>query len=214
MIKNTIKNAIFVLMYQKIIKPRIDFCAALAVFILLLPILLLVAVLLFFANGGNPFFIQKRPGKKERIFNIIKFKTMHDKRDDKGELLPDNERLTKVGRIIRKTSLDELPQLINVIKGDMSLIGPRPLLPEYLSLYNEEQQKRHQVKPGITGWAQVNGRNAISWEKKLAYDVWYVENSSFLLDVKIVLKTIKKVLVSEGVLADGSATIGRFKGNG
>jgi len=214
LIKNTIKNTIFVLMYQKIIKPIIDFCAALAVFILLLPILLLVAILLFFANGGTPFFIQKRPGKKERIFNIIKFKTMHDKRDDKGELLPDNERLTKVGHIIRKTSLDELPQLINVIKGDMSLIGPRPLLPEYLSLYNEEQQKRHQVKPGITGWAQVNGRNAISWEKKLAYDVWYVENSSFLLDVKIVLKTIKKVLVSEGVSADGSATIGRFKGNG
>jgi lipopolysaccharide/colanic/teichoic acid biosynthesis glycosyltransferase len=201
-------------MYQKIGKPIIDFTAALAVLILLFPLLFLLTILLFFANGASPFFIQARPGKKERVFHIIKFKTMHDAKNEKGELLPDNERLTRLGHLVRKTSLDELPQLINVLKGDMSLIGPRPLLPEYLSLYNEEQQKRHQVKPGITGWAQVNGRNAISWEKKLAYDVWYVEHISFLLDVKIVLKTIKKVLVSEGVSADGSATIGRFKGNG
>jgi lipopolysaccharide/colanic/teichoic acid biosynthesis glycosyltransferase len=201
-------------MYKKIGKPILDFSAALVVLILLFPLLFLLTVLLFFANGASPFFIQARPGREGHIFYIIKFKTMHDAKNEKGELLPDNERLTKLGHLVRKTSLDELPQLINVLKGDMSLIGPRPLLPEYLSLYNEEQQKRHQVKPGITGWAQVNGRNAISWKKKLAYDVWYVDNISFLLDVKIVLKTIKKVLISEGVSADGSTTIGRFKGNG
>jgi len=200
-------------MYHSFFKILIDFTAAFVVLVFLSPLLVLVALFLAIANQGSPFFIQTRPGKNERLFNIIKFKTMNDKKDEKGNLLSDTDRLTTIGKIVRKTSLDELPQLINVLKGDMSLIGPRPLLPQYLPLYSQEQKKRHQVKPGITGWAQVNGRNAISWQDKFKYDVWYVKNISFLLDIKIVFLTIKKVLVSEGIAAEGSSTIGRFEGN-
>ena len=201
------------MIYQKITKPILDFSLALIALLLLSPILLLVTLFLAFANNGKPFFIQTRPGKNERLFNIIKFKTMNDKKDKNGELLSDAERLTAIGKFVRKTSLDEIPQLINVLKGDMSLIGPRPLLPEYLSLYNNEQKKRHNVKPGITGWAQINGRNAISWENKFKFDIWYVNNISFLTDIKIFFKTIKKILISEGISANGNVTIGKFKGN-
>lgn len=168
---------------------------------------------LFFLNNGKPFFIQPRPGKNEKIFKLIKFKTMNDKRDKLGYLLPDEKRLTVVGKFVRKTSLDEIPQLINVIKGDMSLVGPRPLLVEYLPLYNEEQKRRHEVKPGITGWAQVNGRNAISWEEKFKYDVWYVDHLSFILDLKILLLTIKKVFKREGISSTNAATMERFTGS-
>jgi lipopolysaccharide/colanic/teichoic acid biosynthesis glycosyltransferase len=173
----------------------------------------MIMLVLSLHNGGNPFFVQKRPGKNDRIFRIIKFKTMNNTKNDAGELLPDVERLTGVGKWIRATSLDEIPQLINVLIGDMSLVGPRPLLPEYLSLYSEEQKKRHLVKPGITGWAQVNGRNAISWEEKLRLDVWYVNHISFLWDIKIIFKTAKKVFKREGIQAANEATTTRFKGN-
>lgn len=177
------------------------------------PLFVLIFLLLFIANGGKPFFSQKRPGKNEKIFRIIKFRTMNDKRDKKGNLLPDVQRLTKIGSFVRKTSLDEIPQLINVLKGDMSLIGPRPLLPEYLSLYNESQKKRHLVRPGITGWAQINGRNAISWKQKFEYDVWYADHVSFPLDIKILILTIKKVFFREGISQEGQATVETFKGN-
>ncbi len=201
-------------MYHLFFKRLIDFVASLTVLLALFPVLVLAALLLAIVNKGTPFFIQARPGKNEKIFKIIKFKTMSNQTDSDGNLLPDDKRLTKIGTFIRKTSLDELPQLINVVKGEMSLIGPRPLLPQYLALYNEEQKRRHQVKPGITGWAQVNGRNALSWDEKFKHDIWYIEHLSFWLDVKIVLKTIQKVLRADGIAADGSATIGRFKGNG
>ncbi|PJA06310.1 MAG: lipid carrier--UDP-N-acetylgalactosaminyltransferase, partial [Flavobacteriales bacterium CG_4_10_14_0_2_um_filter_35_18] len=164
------------------------------------------------ANNGKPFFFQLRPGKNGKIFKIVKFKTMNDKKDHEGNLLPDAKRLTKIGSFVRKTSLDELPQLFNVLKGEMSLIGPRPLLVEYLPLYSEEQNRRHEVKPGITGWAQVNGRNAISWEDKFKYDVWYVDNASFLVDMRILFLTIKKVLGSENISSKTSLTIEKFKG--
>lgn len=180
--------------------------------LILSPIFVVVTFFLYFANDGSPFFFQTRPGKNEKLFNIIKFKTMNDRKDSNGNLLPDAERLTKVGKFVRKTSLDEIPQLINVIKGDMSLIGPRPLLPEYLPLYNAFQKQRHQVRPGITGWAQVNGRNAIGWDQKFEYDVWYVKHLSFLLDSKILLLTIKKVFVSEGISSDTSVTMEKFTG--
>ena len=190
-----------------------DLLLSLIGFIILFPIFLIVWLLLIIANEGKPFFLQARPGKNERIFKIIKFKTMNDKKDAEGGLLPDDKRLTAIGKFVRKTSLDEIPQLLNVIKGDMSLIGPRPLLMQYLSLYNSKQKRRHEVRPGITGWAQINGRNAISWEKKFDLDVWYVENVSFALDLKIILKTIRKVFVSEGISAEGEATMAAFKGN-
>jgi lipopolysaccharide/colanic/teichoic acid biosynthesis glycosyltransferase len=177
------------------------------------PLLLVVTVLLAIANNGKPFFFQKRPGKNGQLFTIIKFKTMNDKIDKKGKLLSDAKRLTAIGNLVRKTSLDEIPQLINVLKGDMSLIGPRPLLPEYLPLYNEIQKKRHYVRSGITGWAQVNGRNTISWQQKFEYDVWYVEHLSFKLDVQIILKTIKKVIQSEGIYTGTNTLMNRFKGN-
>ncbi len=170
-------------------------------------------LLLLIANNGKPFFLQQRPGKNEKIFTVIKFKTMNDKKDENGNLLPDEERLTTIGKFIRKTSLDEIPQLLNVIKGDMSLVGPRPLLVEYLPLYNEFEKRRHEVKPGITGWAQVNGRNAISWQQKFEYDVWYVDHLSFGLDMKILFMTFVKVFKSEGINAAGSATMEKFKGN-
>jgi lipopolysaccharide/colanic/teichoic acid biosynthesis glycosyltransferase len=200
-------------MYKHFFKPLIDFLAAFFSLLLLSPLLILVGIFIAIANRGNPFFIQKRPGKDERIFQIIKFKTMNDKKDENGNLLSDAERLTTKGRVIRKASIDELPQLINVLKGDMSLIGPRPLLPQYLELYNEKQKQRHLTKPGITGWAQVNGRNAISWQQKFEYDVWYVNNINFILDVKIILMTLKKVFTSKDIAADGSATVSRFNGN-
>lgn len=200
-------------MYQRFLKPAIDFVIALSALLLLSPLLLLIAVLLALSNRGNPFFVQKRPGKNGRIFKIIKFKTMTDQRDLHGNLLPDYQRLTFMGKVVRKSSLDELPQLINVVKGDMSLVGPRPLLPEYLELYNEEQQKRHDVKPGITGWAQVNGRNALSWEEKFTYDVEYVERVSPRLDAKIILTTVEKVVRRHGVNANNYVTMEAFKGN-
>lgn len=200
-------------MYPNIIKPFLDFVVAVVAIIIFSPVILVVMILLFIANNGKPFFFQKRPGKKGRIFKVIKFKTMNDRKDAAGRLLPDADRLTSVGRFVRKTSLDELPQLINVLKGDMSFVGPRPLLVDYLPLYNEEQAKRHNVKPGITGWAQVNGRNAISWERKFEYDVWYVKNLSLILDLKILALTALKVVKSEGINADGAATMEKFTGN-
>lgn len=200
-------------MYKLVIKSIIDFCVSLIVLIVLFPIIFGVILLLFVSNDGKPFFFQLRPGKNERIFKIIKFKTMNDKKDSEGNLLSDAERLTKIGQLVRKTSLDELPQLINVLKGDMSLIGPRPLLPEYLPLYNETQKLRHDVKPGITGWAQVNGRNAISWQQKFDFDVWYVNHVSFLLDCKIVFLTIKKVFKREGITSENSVSAEAFKGD-
>ncbi len=200
-------------MYKKFLKRFIDFSAACIGLLLLSPIFMLVTLGLYFANQGKPFFFQQRPGKNERIFKIIKFKTMNDKRDIHGNLLPDAERLTKIGSFVRKTSLDEIPQLINVLKGDMSLIGPRPLLVQYLPLYNAHQARRHQVRPGITGWAQINGRNAISWQQKFDYDVWYVDNISLVLDIKIFFLTIKKVFVREGITQEGQATMEAFKGN-
>lgn len=200
-------------MYTQLIKPLGDFCFATVVLLLLAPILVFIAVFLTISNQGSPFFIQKRPGKNQRIFKIIKFKTMNDARDASGRLLPDAKRLTIVGKFVRKFSLDEIPQFLNVLKGDMSLIGPRPLLPDYLHLYSDFQNQRHQVKPGITGWAQVNGRNAISWDQKFEYDIWYVTNISFSLDLKIFYKTIGKVLKSEGINAANAATIEPFNGN-
>ena len=200
-------------MYKNFIKPAIDFVLALVGFLFLSPVFVLVMIGLFFANDGKPFFFQLRPGKDGKIFKIIKFKTMTDKKDENGNLLPDADRLTKIGSFVRKTSLDEIPQLLNVIKGDMSLVGPRPLLPKYLELYNDFQCRRNEVKPGITGWAQVNGRNSISWEKKFEYDVWYVDNVSFLLDIKILILTVLKVVKSEGINEQGQATSNEFKGN-
>jgi len=199
-------------MYKDFFKRLLDFTAALIGLLLLSPILIIVSIGLFFANSGKPFFFQARPGKGGKIFRIVKFKTMNDKKDAAGNLLSDAERLTPIGAFVRKTSLDEIPQLINVLKGDMSLIGPRPLLVQYLPLYSAEQARRHDVRPGITGWAQVNGRNAISWKQKFAYDVWYVDHISFLLDVKIFFLTIKKVFVREGISADGHVTITPFTG--
>ena len=191
-----------------------DFCIVLSVLLVIWPILLIITLWLHFANkGAGTFFTQERPGKNGKIFKVIKFKTMTDERDVNGKLLPDADRLTKVGKFVRSTSIDELPQLINVLKGDMALIGPRPLLPQYLPLYNKEQARRHEVRPGITGWAQVNGRNAISWSKKFELDVWYVDHCSFCLDLKIIFLTIKKVFIREGISQEGQATIEPFNGN-
>src|SRR5690554_3657765 len=200
-------------MYKNYFKHLFDFLAAFFGLILLSRIFIVVMIGLYFANQGKPFFFQSRPGKNERIFKIVKFKTMNDKKDQSGNLLPDAERLTKIGGFVRKTSLDEIPQLINVLKGDMSLIGPRPLLPQYLPLYNETQKRRHEVRPGITGWAQVNGRNAISWQKKLELDVEYVENLSLMMDLKVFFATFKKVFRSEGISQEGQATAEPFNGN-
>ncbi|WP_188405043.1 sugar transferase [Psychroflexus salis] len=200
-------------MYKSSLKPTFDFLAAFFGLLVLSPIFIVTTIALAIANNGKPFFFQKRPGKNEHIFSIIKFKTMNDKKDAHGDLLSDAERLTAVGKFVRKTSLDEIPQLLNVLKGDMSLIGPRPLLPEYLPLYNLEQKKRHNVKPGITGWAQVNGRNAISWDDKFKLDVEYVNQQSFLFDLKILILTFKKVFVSEGINQAGQATATKFEGN-
>ena len=200
-------------MYCKIIKPGFDIIFSIIILILLFPFMVIVIILLKLFNKGTPFFTQSRPGKNGVIFKVIKVKTMNDKRDAKGNLLTDAERLTPIGKLIRSSSFDELPQLINVIKGDMSLVGPRPLLVEYLPLYNKTQQRRHKVRPGITGWAQVNGRNAISWEKKFECDVWYVENISFIVDMKILWMTLKKVFICEGINQHGQATAEKFNGN-
>lgn len=200
-------------MYKLFFKRFFDLVLSFIGLILLSPIFIIITILLFFSNQGKPFFFQRRPGLNEKIFSIIKFKTMNDKKDKEGYLLPDAHRLTKVGKFVRKTSLDEIPQLINVLKGDMSLIGPRPLLPEYLPLYNDEQRQRHNVRPGITGWAQVNGRNAISWKDKFSYDIWYVKNLSLSLDVNIIILTVAKVIKSEGINKAGESTTTKFKGN-
>ncbi len=199
-------------MYKYFFKSFFDFLLAFAGLVILSPFFILIFLALFIANNAKPFFFQKRPGEKGKIFKVIKFKTMNNKKDAKGNLLPDADRLTGLGKFIRKTSLDEIPQLLNVIKGDMSLIGPRPLLVEYLPLYNEKQARRHEVKPGITGWAQVNGRNAITWEQKFEYDGWYVENISFSTDLKILWMTIRKVFNREGISSGTSVTMEKFKG--
>lgn len=200
-------------LYKKIYKPLFDLTfASLAFFLALIPGIIIAITLRIIHGSGGVFFIQDRPGKDGKVFKLFKFKTMSDARGKDGDLLPDEERITSIGRFIRKTSLDELPQLINVLKGDMSLIGPRPLLIQYLSLYTKEQSRRHEIKPGITGWAQVNGRNAISWENKFRLDVWYVDNISWKLDIKILLLTIKKVFNRHGISADDHATMEYFKG--
>lgn len=200
-------------MYKKIIKPVIDFIVSLVILIIASPILILLTIIVSLSNKGNPFFIQKRPGLKGKSIHIIKFKTMTDNVDNSGKLLPDSQRITKIGKFLRKTSIDELPQFINVLIGDMSIIGPRPLLFEYIPLYSDDQLRRHDVRPGITGWAQVNGRNAISWTKKFSYDTYYVDNISFALDLKILFLTIKKVLSNqdtEFLIDEGNR---RFNGN-
>ena len=192
-------------MYKHFFKRVIDIVFALLVLIVFSPVLLVVWVWLHFANkGAGAFFYQDRPGKDGKIFLLLKFKTMTDERDAEGNLLPDTERLTKVGKMVRASSLDELPQLINVLRGEMSLLGPRPLLPEYLPLYSKEQMRRHEVRPGISGWAQCHGRNAITWTQKFEYDVWYVDHLSFLVDVKIVLITLKRVFAREGINQEGT----------
>ena len=200
-------------MYKNFFKRLIDFTIALIALICLSPILLVVTIWLHFANkGAGVFFTQERPGKNAKVFRVIKFKTMTDERDAEGKLLPDAQRLTKVGRIVRSTSLDELPQLFNVLKGDMALIGPRPLLVKYLPLYTSTQMRRHEVRPGITGWAQVNGRNAITHTKKFEYDVWYVDHLSFALDIKIICMTINNVLHRKDISTEGQATAPTFDG--
>lgn len=200
-------------MYKFFFKRLIDFSIALISLICISPILLIITIWLYFANRkSGVFFLQDRPGKNGKIFKVIKYKTMTDDRDERGELLPDEDRLTKVGQFVRSTSIDELPQLVNVLKGDMALIGPRPLLPQYLPLYSEKQARRHEVRPGITGWAQCHGRNAISWSQKFEYDVWYVDHLSIYLDLKILFLTIKKVLRREDINQANNATIEDFNG--
>lgn len=201
-------------MYKDFWKRVIDFILSLLTLAILWPILLVITIWLHFANkGAGAFFLQERPGKNGKIFKVVKFKTMTDERDAEGNLLPDADRLTNVGRFVRSTSIDELPQLINVVKGDMALIGPRPLLSQYLPLYSEEQARRHEVRPGITGWAQCHGRNAISWTEKFKLDVWYVDHCSFLTDLKVIGITIKKVLVRDVISQEGNATMEAFNGH-
>ena len=201
-------------MYKCFFKRLIDFIIALCTLAFIWPILLLITIWLYFANkGAGAFFTQERPGKDGKIFRVIKFKSMTDEQDAEGKLLPDAKRLTHVGKFVRATSIDELPQLINVLKGDMALIGPRPLLPEYLPLYSEEQARRHEVRPGITGWAQCHGRNAISWTEKFKLDVWYVDHCSLLTDLKIIFITIKSVLKREGISSATSITMEKFNGH-
>lgn len=200
-------------MYRRFVKPFFDFSLALILLCILFPLLLFLAFLLLIQNRGTSFFSQIRPGYQTRLFTIYKLKTMRDTRNEKGELLPDNKRMTPLGKIIRKLSLDELPQLWNVLKGEMSFVGPRPLLPEYVPLYSKEQLKRHEVKPGITGWAQVKGRNTITWKQKFEYDLWYIENQSFILDIKIVFLTAGKIFKTKEVNASSLITMERFNGN-
>ena len=201
-------------MYRKYLKRWLDFVIVLCVLAVIWPILLLITLWLHFANkGAGAFFTQERPGRNGKIFKVIKFNTMTDERDADGNLLPDAERLTPVGRFVRSTSIDELPQLINVLKGDMALIGPRPLLVQYLPLYSKEQARRHEVRPGITGWAQCHGRNSISWTEKFKLDVWYVDHCSLITDIKVIFITIKKVLLRDGISQEGQATMEPFNGN-
>ena len=201
-------------MYRKFFKRLIDFLFAFIVLLVIWPLLLIIVVWLHFANkGAGIFFMQERPGLNAKIYKVIKFKTMTDEKDADGNLLPDAQRLTKIGKIVRALSIDELPQLLNVLKGDMALVGPRPLLPRYLPLYTSEQFRRHEVRPGITGWAQVNGRNNISWQKKFEYDVWYVDHLTFSLDLKIIMLTVKNVLLREDITQEGQATTSAFTGN-
>lgn len=201
-------------MYKHFFKRVIDFTIALVALLIISPILLVVTIWLHFANkGAGAFFFQERPGLHAKIFKVIKFKTMTDERDAEGNLLPDADRLTKVGKFVRSTSIDELPQLVNVLKGDMALIGPRPLLVQYLPLYSKEQARRHDVRPGISGWAQCHGRNAISWTEKFKLDVWYVDHCSLWTDLKVIFITIKKVLVRDGISAEGQATMEAFNGH-
>lgn len=201
-------------MYKNYLKRVIDFTIALLALLVIWPFLLIIYIWLTIANkGAGAIFYQERPGKDAKIFKVMKFKTMTDERDAEGNLLPDAERLTKVGKFVRSTSIDELPQLINVLKGDMALIGPRPLLVQYLPLYSKEQARRHEVRPGITGWAQCNGRNAISWTKKFELDVWYVDHVSLLTDLKVIVITIKKVLMRADISQEGQATMEFFNGN-
>lgn len=200
-------------MYKYFFKRLIDLTLALIGFTVFTPVFLTITLILFISNRGKAFFTQQRPGKNGKLFYVVKFKTMNDQRDSKGKPLPDHQRLTIVGRFLRTTSLDEIPQLINVIKGDMSLVGPRPLLVKYLPLYNETQSRRHEVRPGITGWAQINGRNAIKWEQKFEYDVWYVDHISFWLDLRILWRTIVKVFKREGINSETTATMEAFLGN-
>lgn len=200
-------------MYQCLFKRLMGMMLALVILFVIWPFLLFVIIILWRANkGAGVFFTQERPGRNSKIFKVIKFKTMTDERDKDGKLLPDEKRLTKVGRVVRSLSIDELPQLINVLKGDMAFVGPRPLLPKYLPLYSKEQFRRHEVRPGITGWAQINGRNNISWTKKFEYDVWYVDHLSLGLDLKIMFLTVKKVFVREGISKEGEATTVLFDG--
>ncbi|GAA5031049.1 sugar transferase [Marivirga lumbricoides] len=199
--------------YKKLIKPFFDRLFALLALVISSPIFLIVALLLAIFQDGKVFFKQKRPGRNEKVFLLVKFKTMRDDVDQNGELLPDEQRLTWIGKLVRKTSMDEIPQLLNILKGDMSFVGPRPLLLEYLPLYNETQKRRHEATPGISGWAQVNGRNTIGWQQKFDLDVWYVEHQSFWLDLKIIFLTIFKVFKAEGISSEGVATMEKFKGN-
>jgi len=200
-------------LYPNILKPFIDVLISLVILFITSPIFLIIVLILYFDNNGKVWFKQERPGRNGKIFSVIKFKTMTDERDDSGTLLPDERRLSTVGKLIRKTSLDELPQLLNVILGHMSLVGPRPLLKEYLPLYNDFQRRRHEVRPGITGWAQVNGRNTVSWPQKFTYDVWYVDHISFWLDIKILFLTVMKVFKAEGISSSTSVTMEKFHGN-
>jgi lipopolysaccharide/colanic/teichoic acid biosynthesis glycosyltransferase len=200
-------------MYRSFFKRLLDIIFSAVALFIVSPIFIIIGITYFLIYRHHPFFIQERPGKNARVFKVIKFKTMRDERDEEGRLLPDDQRLTGIGRFIRSTSIDELPQLINVLKGDMSLIGPRPLLVKYLPLYSPEQAKRHKVRPGITGWAQVNGRNTLSWYDKFSYDIYYVDHLNFALDLKILLLTIKKVLLREGISSENSVTMEEFKGN-
>ena len=201
------------ILYPNILKPFIDVLISLVILFITSPIFLIIVLILYFDNNGKVWFKQERPGRNGKIFSVIKFKTMTDERDDSGTLLPDERRLSTVGKLIRKTSLDELPQLLNVILGHMSLVGPRPLLKEYLPLYNDFQRRRHEVRPGITGWAQVNGRNTVLWPQKFAYDVWYVDHISFWLDIKILFLTVMKVFKAEGISSSTSVTMEKFHGN-
>jgi len=200
-------------MYKIFFKRILDFSLSLVALILLLPVIIILIILLMFANKGKPFFFQKRPGKNAKIFTIIKFKTMKDPKNNESELINQEQRITKIGAFVRKTSLDELLQLVNILKGDMSLIGPRPLLIEYLPFYNKEQARRHMVKPGITGWAQVNGRTALSWEEKFTHDVWYVDHLSFYNDLRILLKTIQKIFNREAMSSIEHASFNLWDGN-
>ena len=200
-------------LYKNLFKRVLDLVISLLAVAVLSPLILTIIIFLYIVTGQNPFFRQVRPGRKRALFSVLKFKTMNDTKDEKGNYLPDEKRLTLFGKFLRSTSLDEIPQFFNIIKGDMSLVGPRPLLEEYLPFYNDFQNRRHEIRPGVTGWAQVNGRNDTEWPERFKFDIWYIDNVSFLLDLKILLLTIKNVLLAKGINAKNSATMEKFKGN-